>query len=108
MRILTAFEKFQLSKVLSADFNGAVHSHTFNYLRDLQYFKHLCHCDTCNLLNINISNKIEKIKRDIDQAKLTCSVVPLEISQEVAFALSLFEQFHIDPDVNTFIHRNCM
>ena len=34
MRILTSFEKFQLSKVLSADFNGAAHSDTFNYLRD--------------------------------------------------------------------------
>ena len=50
----------------------------------------------------------EKIKRYIDHAKLHCSVVPLEISQEIAFILSLFEQFHIDPDVNTFIHRNCL
>ena len=103
-----SFKKFHFSKVLSADLNGAAHSHTFNYLRDLQYFKHLCHCDHCNLLNVNISNKIEIIKRDIDQAKLHNIVVPLEISQEISFILSLFEQFHIDPDVNTLIHRNCL
>ena len=82
-------KKYQLSKVLSADFNGAIHCHTFNYLRDLQYFKHLCHCDSCNLLNINISQKIDKIKRDIDLAKLHEIVVPLEISQEISFVLAL-------------------
>ena len=66
MKILTSFEKAQITKVLNADFNGAIHCHTFNYLKDLLYFKHLCICELCNLLHLNISNKVEKIKRDID------------------------------------------
>ena len=106
MRILSSFERNQISKVLSADFNGTIHCRTYNYLIDLQYFKHLCHCGPCNLLNINISQKMDKIKRDIDLAKLHDIVVPLEISQEISFVLALFEQFHIDPAVSNAIHRN--
>ena len=108
MKILTSFEKAQITKVLNADFNGAIHCHTFNYLKDLLYFKHLCICELCNLLHLNISNKVEKIKRDIDLAKINEVVVPVEISQQISFVLALFEQFHIDPDVLIAVHRNCL
>ena len=110
MKVLTSFENFQITRNLTADFSGSSFNHTSNYLKDLLYFKHLCHCTDCNLLNTNLTDKINSIERKITQEKessLTSSV-PLSITQEISFIVGTFEQFHLNPELLSHIHQNCL
>jgi hypothetical protein len=97
MQILTNFEKHQLTKTLTADFNGSEYPHTFNYLSELLFFKHLCNCSHCNTLSRSLTTKIDKIEVDINISRFQSHIIPLTISQEISHILADFEHFHIGP-----------
>jgi hypothetical protein len=99
MQILTSFEKHQFTETLTADFNGSEYPHTFNYLSELLFFKHLCHCNLCNLLNINLTTKINKIREEINKTRFQSNIIPLAINQVISQILAEFENFHIDPAI---------
>jgi hypothetical protein len=108
MQILTSFEKHQLTKTLTADFNGSEYPHTFNYLSELLFFKHLCNCNLCNLLSISLTTKINKIREEINTSRFQSNIIPLAINQVISQILADFEHFHIDPAIPSNIHRNCL
>jgi hypothetical protein len=97
MSILNNFERHQLTRTLVADFNGSNYPHTFNYLTDLVFFKHLCNCDNCKILSRNLTTKINKIEVDINLSKIQSNIIPLTINQEISYILAEFEHFHIGP-----------
>ena len=101
MKVLTSFEKFQITRNLTADFSESSFNHTSNYLKDLLYFQHFC--TDCNSLNTNLTDKIISIERKNTQEKessLTSSV-PLSISHEISFIVATFEQFHLNPELQS-------
>ena len=97
MSILNNFEKHQLTRTLVADFNGSNYPHTFNYLTDLVFFKHVCNCDSCKTLSRNLTTRINKIEVDINLSKTQSNIIPLTINQEFSYSLAEFEHFHISP-----------
>ena len=99
MQILTNFEKHQLTKTLTADFNGSEYPHTFNYLSELLFFKHLCNCNLCNILSRSLTTKINKIEVDINISRFQSNIIPLTINQEISHILADFEHFHIGPTI---------
>ena len=99
MQILTNFEKFQLTRTIAADFNGSQYPipHTFNYLSELVFFKHRCHCNLCNILSRELTTRIERIKVNINILRSQSPAIPLTITQEISYILADFERFHIGP-----------
>ena len=97
MSILNNFEKHQLTRTLVADFNGSNYPHTFNYLTDLVFFKHVCNCDSCKTLSRNLTTRINRIVVDINLSKTQSNIIPLTINQEISHILADFERFHIGP-----------
>ena len=103
MSILNNFEKHQLTRTLVADFNGSNYPHTFNYLNDLIFFKHICNCDSCKTLSRNLTKRINRIVVDINLSKtqsiisyhIGSNIIPLSINQEISYILADFEHFHI-------------
>ena len=97
MSILNNFEKHQLTRTLVADFNGSNYPHTFNYLNDLVFFKHVCNCDSCKTLSRNLTTRINRIAVDINLSKTQSNIIPLAINQEISYILADFEHYHISP-----------
>jgi hypothetical protein len=97
MSILNNFEKHQLTRTLVADFNGSNYPHTFNYLTDLVFFKHVCNCDSCKTLSRNLTTRINRIVVDINLSKTQSNIIPLAINQEISYILADFEHYHISP-----------
>ena len=97
MSILNNFEKHQLTRTLVADFNGSNYPHTFNYLNDLVFFKHVCNCDSCKTLSRNLTTRINRIVVDINLSKTQSNIIPLAINQEISYILADFEHYHISP-----------
>jgi hypothetical protein len=95
MSILNNFEKHQLTRTLVADFNGSNYPHTFNYLNDLIFFKHVCNCDSCKTLSRNLTTRINRVVVDINLSKTQSNIIPLAINQEISYILADFEHFHI-------------
>jgi hypothetical protein len=94
MSILNDFERHQISRTLTADFEGPNYTNTFNYFSDLILYKHTCNCGNCKKISEEIRVKINKIVIDIKLSKLF-RFVPLTIKDQSENILANFEQFHI-------------
>jgi hypothetical protein len=94
MSILNNFEKHQLTRTLVADFNGSNYPHTFNYLNDLIFFKHVCNCDNCKILTRDLTTRVIRVVVDINLSKTQSNIIPLAINQEISYILAEFERYH--------------
>jgi hypothetical protein len=93
MSVLNDFERHQISRTLTADFEGPNYTNTFNYFSDLILYKHTCNCGNCKKISEEIIVKINKIVTDIKLSKLF-RFVPLTIKDQSENILANFEQFH--------------
>ena len=92
MTILNNFEKHQITRTLVADYNGSNYPHTFNYLNDLIFFKHVCNCDGCKTLTRNLT--CSRYRFNPILFLLQSNIIPLAINQEISYILAEFEGYH--------------